>query len=67
MTSFWTWIQPFAHVAPWIVLLAAVVVFPLLFLVTAPYGRHFRAGWGPAVGARAVSYTHLTLPTTERV
>ena len=52
MTSFWTWIQPFAHVAPWIVLLAAVVVFPLLFLVTAPYGRHFRAGWGPAVGAR---------------
>jgi len=52
MTSFWTWIQPFARIAPWIVLLSAVAVFPLLFLVTAPYGRHFRPGWGQAVGAR---------------
>jgi hypothetical protein len=52
MTSFWAWIQPFARVAPWIVLAAAAVVFPLLFFVTAPYGRHFRPGWGPAVGAR---------------
>ena len=52
MSSFWTWIQPFARIAPWIVLLSAVIVFPLLFFVTAPYGRHFRPGWGPAVGSR---------------
>src|ERR1700750_794066 len=52
MTSLWTWIQPFARIAPWIVLVSAVAVFPVLFLVPAPYGRHFRPGWGPAVSAR---------------
>ncbi|HTS82720.1 MAG TPA: DUF1295 domain-containing protein [Myxococcaceae bacterium] len=52
MTSLWLSIQPFARTAPWAVLGAAVVVFPLLLFVTAPYGRHFRPGWGPALGSR---------------
>src|SRR5262252_7380235 len=52
MTSFWIWIQPFARIAPWIVLVSAAVVFPVLFFIPAPYGRHFRPGWGPAVSAR---------------
>ena len=30
----------------------ACVVFVTLFFVTAPYGRHLRAGWGPQVPAR---------------
>ena len=52
MTSFWTWIHPFARIAPWIVLFSAAAIFPVLFFVTAPYGRHFRPGWGPALGSR---------------
>jgi protein-S-isoprenylcysteine O-methyltransferase Ste14 len=31
----------------------ALVLFPLLFLVKQPYGRHFRTGWGPSVPNRA--------------
>jgi 3-oxo-5-alpha-steroid 4-dehydrogenase 1 len=31
----------------------APAVFVLLFFVTAPYGRHFRKGWGPSVGSAA--------------
>ena len=52
MTSFWLSIQPFARTAPYAVLIAAAVVFPLLFFVPAPYGRHFRPGWGPALGSK---------------
>jgi len=52
MTSFWLSIQPFARVAPWVVLVSAAGVFPLLFFVAAPYGRHFRPGWGPALGSK---------------
>jgi protein-S-isoprenylcysteine O-methyltransferase Ste14 len=34
----------------WLVL--AALVFPLLFFITAPYGRHNREGWGPQLGRR---------------
>lgn len=34
----------------WIVL--SVVVFLALFLITAPYGRHSRGGWGPSLPSR---------------
>ena len=32
---------------------SAPLVFALLFFYTAPYGRHYRPGWGPSVSARA--------------
>lgn len=35
-----------------VLLVAAGVSFVALFFVTAPYGRHLRPGWGPAIPAR---------------
>ncbi len=35
-----------------IIFASAPLVFTLLFFYTAPYGRHFRPGWGPSVSAR---------------
>ncbi len=36
----------------WAMFALAALTFAALFLVTAPYGRHSRAGWGPEVSAR---------------
>jgi len=30
-----------------------VLTFVVLFVISAPYGRHARAGWGPSISARA--------------
>ena len=39
-------ILPWVQYAPWVVLLAALGVFPSLFFINAPYGRFTREGWG---------------------
>jgi protein-S-isoprenylcysteine O-methyltransferase Ste14 len=36
-----------------VIFISAPVVFTMLFFFTAPYGRHFREGWGPSMTARA--------------
>ena len=36
----------------WLVFATSVVVFGVLFSITAPYGRHERRGWGPTLPAR---------------
>ncbi len=40
-------------IALMVIFISAPLVFMLLFFFTAPYGRHFRQGWGPSVTARA--------------
>jgi 3-oxo-5-alpha-steroid 4-dehydrogenase 1 len=45
--------EPAFHRALLAVSLAiAAVAFPVLFFLTAPYGRHGREGWGPKIGER---------------
>jgi 3-oxo-5-alpha-steroid 4-dehydrogenase 1 len=39
-------------VAILVIFISAPCVFALLYFFTAPYGRHFRAGWGPTVAER---------------
>ena len=36
----------------WLVIAAALGVFPVLFFVPAPYGRHLRQGFAPVMPAR---------------
>lgn len=43
----------YVHYAPYVVLIAALFVFPSLFIITAPYGRHTREGWGLQIGSMA--------------
>ena len=44
-----------------VIFVSAPRVFILLYFVTAPYGRHFRGGWGPSIDARA-SWLLMELP-----
>jgi protein-S-isoprenylcysteine O-methyltransferase Ste14 len=44
-----------------VIFAAAPVVFIALYFVTAPYGRHFREGWGPTIEART-SWFLMELP-----
>ncbi|MCC6335079.1 MAG: DUF1295 domain-containing protein [Myxococcales bacterium] len=52
MQSFWSFIEPLVLIAPKVVLAAGAIVFPLLFVIPAPYGRHTRKGWGPSLSAK---------------
>jgi len=36
----------------WIEIALAVLTFVSLLFITAPYGRHARAGWGPTISAK---------------
>jgi len=44
-----------------VIFAAAPLVFISLYFVTAPYGRHYRQGWGPSVASRA-SWFFMELP-----
>ncbi len=47
--------------ATWLELGLGVVTFVALFFVTAPYGRHQRAGWGPSIPQR-LAWVLMELP-----
>ncbi len=43
--------QHFFSIALWGILAVALITGIVLLFVTAPYGRHMRKGWGPAIGS----------------
>jgi 3-oxo-5-alpha-steroid 4-dehydrogenase 1 len=49
--DFTTTLTDFYPTSLWIYAAVTVITFVSLFFVTAPYGRHMRAGWGPSVKA----------------
>ncbi len=44
----------------------AVAVFVVLFVISAPYGRHARAGWGPQIN-RTVGWVDAEVANLEAV
>jgi steroid 5-alpha reductase family enzyme len=44
-----------------LILVSAAVAFPILFFVTAPYGRYRREGWGPLLPSR-LAWVAMELP-----
>ena len=43
-------------------ILFALLLFPVLFFVKQPYGKHFRKGWGPSVSNR-IGWVIMELPS----
>ncbi len=52
MSSLHELLQPHLRGTAIGIFVAAAVVFPVLVFIPAPYGRHYRPGWGPALGPR---------------
>ena len=46
----------------WIWIAFALILFPLLLKVTAPYGRHSRKDWGPMIPNR-LGWVVMELPS----
>lgn len=49
----------------WIIkiwIIVAIAIFPVLLIVTAPYGRHSRRGWGPMIPNR-LGWIFMELPS----
>ena len=44
------------------VLAMAAIILPVLFFISAPYGRHSRPGWGPVVPAK-LGWIVMELPS----
>jgi 3-oxo-5-alpha-steroid 4-dehydrogenase 1 len=44
----------------WIIF--AIILFPVLFFVKQPYGRHFRKGWGPSISNR-IGWAIMEIPS----